>query len=72
MNIPLIHDDFLLGTPTARRLYHEVAAPLPIIDYHCHLDAAVLAGDAPFENLTPLWIASDPYKHRAMRMAGVP
>ena len=26
--------DFLLTTETARHLYHEVAAGLPIIDYH--------------------------------------
>ena len=35
--MPFIHDDFLLTTPTARRLYHEFAAPEPILDYHCHL-----------------------------------
>ena len=29
--------DFLLNTETARRLYHEVAAGCPIIDYHCHI-----------------------------------
>lgn len=67
-----IHDDFLLKTKTARRLYHEHAAGLPIIDYHCHLDPAALAGDRTFENITQAWIASDPYKHRAMRIAGVP
>ena len=31
-----IHDDFLLKTATARRLYHEFAEGLPIIDYHKH------------------------------------
>jgi glucuronate isomerase len=67
-----IHDDFLLTTPTARRLYHEVAASLPIIDYHSHLSSADLAEDHRFENLAALWINSDPYKHRAMRIAGVP
>jgi len=67
-----IHDDFLLTTPTARRLYHEHAAPLPIIDYHNHLNAQELADDRAFENLTQLWLATDPYKHRAMRIAGVP
>ncbi|HPM84966.1 MAG TPA: glucuronate isomerase [Candidatus Anammoximicrobium sp.] len=67
-----IHDDFLLKTETARRLYHEFAAGLPIIDYHCHLDPRDLADDRVFENLTQVWIASDPYKHRAMRIAGVP
>ena len=67
-----IHDDFLLKTASARRLYHEFAAGLPIIDYHNHLDPGELADDRQFENLTQLWIASDPYKHRAMRIAGVP
>lgn len=64
--------DFLLKTKTARRLYHEHAEELPIIDYHSHLDARDLADDRAFENLTQLWLASDPYKHRAMRIAGVP
>jgi glucuronate isomerase len=72
MNRAFLHEDFLLGSGIARRLYHEIAAPLPIIDYHCHLDAARLASNEAFENLTQLWVASDPYKHRAMRMAGVP
>lgn len=67
-----VHDDFLLTSSTARRLYHEHAAPLPIIDYHNHLNPLDLAEDRAFENLTQLWIASDPYKHRAMRIAGVP
>jgi glucuronate isomerase len=67
-----IHEDFLLTTPTARRLYHEFAARLPILDYHCHLEPRELAGDRRFDNLAQLWVASDPYKHRAMRLAGVP
>ena len=32
-----IHDDFLLQTETAKRLYHEYAENQPIIDYHNHL-----------------------------------
>jgi glucuronate isomerase len=67
-----IHDDFLLKTTTARRLYHGLAEALPIIDYHNHLSARDLAEDRVFENITQLWIAGDPYKHRAMRIAGVP
>jgi len=67
-----ISDSFLLNNATANRLYHEVAAPLPIIDYHNHLDARALATDAGFTDITALWIASDPYKHRAMRILGVP
>ena len=34
---PFLNEDFLLDTETARRLYHEHATHLPIIDYHCHL-----------------------------------
>ena len=32
-------DNFLLQTETAQRLYHDHAAKMPIIDYHCHLSA---------------------------------
>jgi glucuronate isomerase len=63
--------DFLLENDTARRLYHEVAAPLPIIDYHCHLDPAQIAGDTRFDNLTQVWLAGDHYKWRAMRANGI-
>ncbi len=66
-----IHPDFLLKTATARRLYHEFAESLPVIDYHNHISARDLAGDRVFDNITQLWISSDPYKHRAMRIAGV-
>ncbi|MFA5191192.1 MAG: glucuronate isomerase [Verrucomicrobiia bacterium] len=68
----LIHDDFLLKTKMARRLYHKFAEGLAIVDYHSHLSVRDLADDRAFENLTQLWLVSDPYKHRAMRIAGVP
>ena len=29
--------NFLLLSDTAQQLYHEHAAKMPIIDYHCHL-----------------------------------
>jgi len=63
--------DFLLENETAKRLYHEVAAGLPIIDYHCHLDPRLIAEDASFDNLTQVWLAGDHYKWRAMRANGV-
>jgi glucuronate isomerase len=63
--------DFLLESETARKLYHEVAAGLPIIDYHCHLDPRMIAEDASFNNLTQVWLAGDHYKWRAMRANGV-
>ena len=30
-------DNFVLETKTAQDLYHNHAAKMPIIDYHCHL-----------------------------------
>lgn len=62
----------MLRSKAARRLYHDHAKAAPIIDYHCHLDPADLAADKRFANLAQLWVTSDPYKHRAMRIAGVP
>ncbi len=61
----------MLTSPLASRLYDEVRE-LPIIDYHNHLDMKVINADRPFENLTQLWLAPDPYKHRVMRMFGIP
>lgn len=66
------HRDFLLETPLARTLYHEVAAELPIIDYHNHLPPREIAEDRRFENLAQIWLAGDHYKWRAMRTLGVP
>jgi glucuronate isomerase len=66
-----LNDDFLLETKTAQRLYHEYAAGLPIIDYHCHLPPDEIANDINFENLTQIWLYGDHYKWRAMRANGV-
>ncbi len=68
----MINKDFLLKNKIAKRLYHDCAATLPIIDYHNHLSPSDIAEDRCFANLTELWVAHDPYKHRAMRIAGVP
>ena len=67
----LISNNFMLRTPTAERLYHDFARNLPIIDYHCHLDAQDIADDVTYENLTQLWLAGDHYKWRLMRSAGI-
>ncbi len=66
-----IHDDFLLQTTTARRLYHDIARALPIIDYHCHLPPADLAANRRFDQLHAIWLEGDHYKWRAMRTNGV-
>lgn len=63
--------DFLLETDAARALYHDYAAAMPIIDYHCHLPQAEIASNLQFENLTQIWLKGDHYKWRAMRANGV-
>jgi glucuronate isomerase len=68
---PFLDDDFLLETPTARTLYHEYAAPQPILDYHCHLPPAEIADNKQFRNITELWLGGDHYKWRFMRSSGV-
>ena len=63
--------DFLLKNDTAVRLFDAVRN-LPVIDWHNHLSVSDLADDRRYSDLTELWIAPDPYKHRAMRICGVP
>ncbi|NLV18105.1 MAG: glucuronate isomerase [Bacteroidetes bacterium] len=66
-----IHDDFLLGNKTARRLYHQYSENMPIIDFHCHLSPQMIADDRQFDNLTQAWLEGDHYKWRAMRTNGI-
>ena len=66
-----LSDDFLLDTETARTLYHTYAAPMPIADYHCHIDPKDIWEDRRFENITQLWLGGDHYKWRLMRSNGV-
>ena len=63
--------DFLLTNDAAKHLYHELAASLPIIDYHCHLDPREIYEDRHFDNVTQLWLGGDHYKWRLMRSFGV-
>ena len=65
-----LKDDFLLSNATAKSLF-EKAKQLPIIDYHNHLDPKAIAEDRKITSIADLWVVSDPYKHRAMRIAGV-
>lgn len=63
--------DFLLSNDTARILYHDYAKDMPIIDYHCHIDAKEIYEDKRFKNITELWLSGDHYKWRIMRSNGV-
>lgn len=54
----------------AKELYFSVK-DLPVIDYHNHLSVADVSENKRYFDIYELWIAPDPYKHRAMRMCGV-
>ena len=66
-----ITENFLLQTKTAKELYHNHAAKMPIYDYHCHLPVRQIAEDKQFDNITKIWLYGDHYKWRAMRTNGV-
>ena len=68
---PFMNADFLLPDESSRRLYHDYAARMPIIDYHCHLPPADIANDSRFKNLAHAWLGGDHYKWRVMRANGV-
>ena len=66
-----LDNDFLLLSDTAKELYHEHAAKMPIIDYHCHLSPKEVAENKRFESITQIWLGGDHYKWRAMRSNGI-
>ncbi|SHJ34331.1 D-glucuronate isomerase [Arenibacter nanhaiticus] len=66
-----ISDDFLLQNDFSKRLFHDYAKELPIIDYHNHLPAEEIARNRGFENISQAWLAGDHYKWRAMRALGI-
>ncbi len=68
--MPFIHDDFLLQSKAARRLYHEYAEDEPILDYHNHLPPRDIAENRRFNDLFEIWLEGDHYKWRAMRTNG--
>jgi glucuronate isomerase len=65
-----LDENFLLQSKTAEKLYHDYAAKMPIIDYHCHLPQDQVAADNSFDNITQAWLYGDHYKWRAMRANG--
>ncbi len=64
-------ENFLLPTAAAQRLYHEYAAEMPIVDYHCHVSPKEIWENKRFENLAQVWLSGDHYKWRLMRANGV-
>ncbi|MHB8961948.1 MAG: glucuronate isomerase [Saccharofermentanales bacterium] len=66
-----ITPEFLLENKSGYRLYREHAADLPILDYHCHIPADIIAADESFCDITDLWLSGDHYKWRLMRLCGI-
>lgn len=66
-----LNEDFLLSNEISKKLYSDYAVKMPIIDYHCHIDAKDIAENLPFENITKLWLGGDHYKWRYMRSCGI-
>ncbi|VBB09781.1 uronate isomerase [Lucifera butyrica] len=65
-------EDFLLETETAKRLFHEYAEKMPIIDYHCHISPQEIAENHKFKSITEAWLGGDHYKWRLIRSNGTP
>lgn len=64
-------NDFLLSNDTAKTLYHDYAAKMPVLDYHCHINPQEIYEDRKFDNITQVWLGGDHYKWRQMRSNGV-
>ena len=68
----MINDEFMISNAPGRRLYAALAKTLPVIDYHCHLEAKAIWENRPFTDITQLWLEGDHYKWRTMRANGIP
>ncbi len=67
----IINDDFMLHSDAAKKLYHDFAEAMPIIDYHCHLSPEMIASNYQFRNVGELFLGGDHYKWRQMRTYGI-
>lgn len=63
--------NFLLDTDTAKKLFFDYCADMPICDYHCHLSPKEIYENKNPQDISQLWLGGDHYKWRAMRSCGV-
>ncbi|MCI8295755.1 MAG: glucuronate isomerase [Lachnospiraceae bacterium] len=68
---PFMDKDFMLDTDMAKKLYHDYAEEMPIVDYHCHINPQEIYEDRKFDNITQVWLGGDHYKWRQIRSNGV-
>ncbi len=64
---PFMDKDFMLDTDMAKKLYHDYAEEMPIVDYHCHINPQEIYEDRKFDNITQVWLGGDHYKWRQIR-----
>lgn len=64
-------EELFLTSKTGKKLYHDYAEKLPIIDYHCHLQPSEILENKEFEDLGEMWLRGDHYKWRVMRTFGI-
>lgn len=71
-----LDDHFLLTSSYGYTFYKKYAEKMPIIDYHCHLNAQTIYENQCYENLTQVWLndhgVGDHYKWRLLRTNGTP
>ncbi len=71
----LLDEDFLLEGDMAKKLFHEYAENMPIIDYHCHLNPEAIYENKNYSNISRIWLNEgtfgDHYKWRLMRANGI-
>lgn len=67
----IINENFMLTSKTAKHLFYNYAADLPIIDYHCHLVPEMIANNHKFKDTYELFLGGDHYKWRQMRSFGI-
>ena len=66
-----LSENFMLKTEIAKKLYHDYAKNIPIIDYHCHINPKDIADNTRYDNLANIWLTcGDHYKWRAIRSNG--
>lgn len=70
--VKFMSNDFLLSNETAKTLFHDYAAKMPIIDFHNHLNPKEIYEDKCYDNIADVWLGGDHYKWRAMRTFGIP
>ncbi|MFB9058278.1 glucuronate isomerase [Mariniflexile ostreae] len=70
-NLKFDLENLFLNSETAKTLYHDFAAKMPIVDYHNHLSPKKIAENKPIKNITEAWLKEDHYKWRGMRANGI-